>query len=110
MVIQCGYGYIVYISTEDFFAMTDEQFDEFIKTKCFQSSDPYYVNSKKLEFTEGVFDEDIPQKDYSLNEILNILDSESLDTTDYRKSIIIPFEDLENLDNLDLNFDDYDSD
>jgi len=94
MFYSCGNGLGIYLTTEEYFSISDEEFDYIIKTKCYGYVDPFYSSKQKLNFDGSIFeDDDIKIPPQQMSEILNILDM---------KDNIDIFTGFENIDDLEI--------
>jgi len=79
MFYDCGNGYGIYLTTEEFVSLSDEEFNYIISTQCYPYYDPFYGPNAKYNFNDYVNDDDddtVKEPIKRIDDIINILDSE----------------------------------
>lgn len=102
MFYDCGNGYGIYMTTEEYFSIPDDEFVYIINTKCFSYYDPFY-SKRTVRMESMYYDEDndvvSPQSRLKIDDIINILDS--YDNT----NLFADFDFLTPIDDADLSED-----
>lgn len=110
MFYNCGNGYGIFMTTEEYFSLSDEEFDYIIKTQCYEYPDPFYSNKRnpfnvlnKIDSSNFDIDDDTKQSNLKLDEILSIIDSNQEDIFSGFINDIDDINDISELENLDEN-------
>jgi len=100
MIYFCGHSKIIYLSTEEYFSLSDEELEYIINRYCFDAVDPLHFNSKNVRYDDmytGDTEEDIPKPKMTMNEMIELLDSLEFDESSNMRF----FEDFDSTDDDD---------